>query len=165
MPRGDRTGSWGGGPMTGRGLGYCAGFPDPGSTRGPGMGRGRGSGRGYGCGRGREYGYGGGRGRGREYGYGGGRGRGGGIGRDRGRGRSYDPYFEPYYGRETNYTYPREDPPSFVKPPLDKSDVPIGTSRSEEEEGYLKNVVSDLEEQLKAVRKRLKVLGKSKGEE
>jgi len=25
MPRGDRTGPWGRGPMTGRGLGYCSG--------------------------------------------------------------------------------------------------------------------------------------------
>ncbi|MBC7346355.1 MAG: DUF5320 domain-containing protein [Clostridia bacterium] len=30
MPRGDRTGPWGLGPMTGRGAGFCAGFPVPG---------------------------------------------------------------------------------------------------------------------------------------
>ncbi|MBC7105283.1 MAG: DUF5320 domain-containing protein [Firmicutes bacterium] len=30
MPRGDRTGPWGLGPRTGRGMGYCAGFPVPG---------------------------------------------------------------------------------------------------------------------------------------
>ncbi|MBE3582203.1 MAG: DUF5320 domain-containing protein [Thermoanaerobacteraceae bacterium] len=30
MPRGDRTGPWGLGPMTGRRAGYCAGFPVPG---------------------------------------------------------------------------------------------------------------------------------------
>ncbi len=41
MPRGDRTGPDGRGPMTGRGLGYCAGFNSPGFTK-PGFGRGRG---------------------------------------------------------------------------------------------------------------------------
>ncbi|MGQ9787608.1 MAG: DUF5320 domain-containing protein, partial [Anaerolineae bacterium] len=30
MPRGDRTGPWGAGPMTGRRAGYCAGYPVPG---------------------------------------------------------------------------------------------------------------------------------------
>ncbi|MCK4510615.1 DUF5320 domain-containing protein, partial [bacterium] len=30
MPRGDRSGPGGAGPMTGRGLGYCAGYPAPG---------------------------------------------------------------------------------------------------------------------------------------
>jgi hypothetical protein len=30
MPRGDRTGPMGLGPMTGRGVGLCAGFPSPG---------------------------------------------------------------------------------------------------------------------------------------
>jgi len=30
MPRGDRTGPEGMGPMTGRGLGYCNDYPDPG---------------------------------------------------------------------------------------------------------------------------------------
>lgn len=30
MPRGDRTGPWGFGPMTGRGAGFCGGFPVPG---------------------------------------------------------------------------------------------------------------------------------------
>ena len=55
MPRGDGTGPWGLGPMTGRGLGYCAGFPVPGYLNpGPGFGArwwgwpGRGRGRGMG---------------------------------------------------------------------------------------------------------------------
>ncbi len=48
MPRGNRTGPWGMGPRTGRGLGYCAGYPSPGYTKGPGMGLGRS----YGWGRG-----------------------------------------------------------------------------------------------------------------
>jgi len=33
MPRGDRTGPWGDGPMTGRSAGYCAGHPTPGYAR------------------------------------------------------------------------------------------------------------------------------------
>jgi len=43
MPRGDRTGPWGEGPMTGRRMGPCA--------RGMGYGRGFGLGMGYGYGR------------------------------------------------------------------------------------------------------------------
>ena len=55
MPRGDRTGPTGAGPMTGRAAGYCKGFVAPGSAsfgggRGRGMGGGRGFGRGYGRG-------------------------------------------------------------------------------------------------------------------
>ncbi|MBN2443882.1 MAG: DUF5320 domain-containing protein [Spirochaetales bacterium] len=52
MPRGDRTGPNGMGPMTGRGAGFCAGYTVPGFAnptlirggigRGMGMGRGRG---------------------------------------------------------------------------------------------------------------------------
>ncbi|MFX1493196.1 MAG: DUF5320 domain-containing protein [Promethearchaeota archaeon] len=52
MPGGDRTGPRGLGSMTGRGLGYCAGYDSPGYTRGYGMGLGRGWGRGWGRGRG-----------------------------------------------------------------------------------------------------------------
>jgi len=55
MPRGDRTGPGGMGPMTGRGAGYCAGYGVPGFAnpafgRGFGMGFGRGRGRGFGGG-------------------------------------------------------------------------------------------------------------------
>jgi hypothetical protein len=52
MPGGDRTGPLGYGPMTGRGAGYCAGYPVPGYanpipgrrwfSHGRGFGRGRG---------------------------------------------------------------------------------------------------------------------------
>jgi len=45
MPRGDRTGPMGMGPMTGRGAGYCAGFGIPGyanTVLGHGFGGGRG---------------------------------------------------------------------------------------------------------------------------
>ena len=60
MPRGDRTGSMGQGPSTGRGLGFCEGFDSPGFTKGAGggMGRGFGHGRGMGMGRGRSFGHG-----------------------------------------------------------------------------------------------------------
>ena len=57
MPGGDRTGPLGEGPMTGRQLGYGAGYDSPGYTKGPGMGIGRGffgRGRGF-FGRGRGY--------------------------------------------------------------------------------------------------------------
>lgn len=53
MPRGDRTGPNGMGPMTGRAAGYCAGNQNPGfmsfygGGRGFGQGFGRGSGRGF----------------------------------------------------------------------------------------------------------------------
>ena len=53
MPRGDKTGPWGAGPMTGRAAGYCAGYPVPGymnPRRGHGRGFGRGWGRGFGRG-------------------------------------------------------------------------------------------------------------------
>jgi hypothetical protein len=46
MPGGDRTGPSGQGPMTGRGMGYCAGFNVPGFMN-PGFGRGFGRGRGF----------------------------------------------------------------------------------------------------------------------
>ncbi|MCK5822907.1 MAG: DUF5320 domain-containing protein [Bacteroidales bacterium] len=69
MPRGDRTGPAGNGPMTGRQMGYCAGNDQAGYTsgfggfarglrrgfgfrRGPGFGRGFGRGFGYGRGEG-----------------------------------------------------------------------------------------------------------------
>ncbi len=60
MPRGDRTGPRGMGPMTGRAAGYCAGYGMPGYSHpvtgrgfGPGFGRGGGAwgrGRFAGCG-------------------------------------------------------------------------------------------------------------------
>ncbi len=49
MPRGDRTGPMGVGPMTGRGAGYCAGSGGPGFMTPAARGgfRGRGGGRGW----------------------------------------------------------------------------------------------------------------------
>ncbi len=61
MPRGDRTGPGGMGPMTGRGAGYCSGSAVPGfmnSWGGRGGGYGRGLGRGFGQGRGMGRGFG-----------------------------------------------------------------------------------------------------------
>ena len=69
MPRGDRSGPNGMGPMTGRGAGFCNGYNAPGFMnngvagsgygRGAGMGAGRGfGGRHMGGGYGRGYGYG-----------------------------------------------------------------------------------------------------------
>ena len=58
MPAGNRTGPLGYGPMTGRGLGYCAGYSAPGFTKGTprgGMGYGFGRGRGFGRGFGRRF--------------------------------------------------------------------------------------------------------------
>ncbi|MCD6518310.1 MAG: DUF5320 domain-containing protein [Anaerolineae bacterium] len=46
MPRGDGTGPWGLGPMTGRAAGYCAGYNVPGFAN-PYGGRGLGFGRGW----------------------------------------------------------------------------------------------------------------------
>ena len=72
MPRGDGTGPMGYGPMTGRAMGYCAGYAVPGYMNpgpgGYGMGFGRGWGRGMG-GRGRGWGYGYGRGYAAPYAY------------------------------------------------------------------------------------------------
>ena len=98
MPGGDRTGPLGWGPMTGRGAGYCAGYPVPGYLN-PIPGRGW-----FGVGRG-GFPWGGGRGRffGRGFGFGRGRGRGRGGGRfgfGPGRGVPYGafPYAMPSYG-------------------------------------------------------------------
>lgn len=66
MPRGDRTGPMGQGPVTGRGLGYCSGMdriPVRGCGFGRGYGFGRGKGRGPGPGPGPGQGQGQGRGR------------------------------------------------------------------------------------------------------
>ena len=62
MPRGDRTGPSGNGPMTGRQMGYCNGNDQVGNAGdnsfGRGLGRGFGRGAGFGRGFGRGLGYG-----------------------------------------------------------------------------------------------------------
>ena len=82
MPGGDRTGPEGYGPRTGRNLGYCAGYDNPGFTKD--VPRGRGFGRGWGRGYGRGF-----------------------WGRDRGFWRR-DYYQDPYNGQAPYYrdTYP-----------------------------------------------------------
>lgn len=50
MPGGNRTGPYGEGPRTGRGMGYCSGSDTPGYTKGAGMGSGIGAGRAFGAG-------------------------------------------------------------------------------------------------------------------
>ncbi len=75
MPRGDKRGPNGMGPMTGRGLGYCAGNDAPGFMSdappqgGAGYGRGYGFGRRGGMGFGPGFGFGRGRGFGHGWGY------------------------------------------------------------------------------------------------
>ena len=75
MPRGDKRGPNGMGPMTGRGLGYCAGYDAPGfmpdaPPRGePGYGRGYGFGPRSRSGFGPRFGFGRGRGFGRGWGF------------------------------------------------------------------------------------------------
>lgn len=61
MPRGDRTGPVGNGQMTGRQMGYCAGYDVPGYAQGGvfGCGMGRGRGRAFGGGRGMAFRHGG----------------------------------------------------------------------------------------------------------
>lgn len=39
MPGGDRTGPWGAGPRTGRGMGYCGNYNRPGFSNPPGYDR------------------------------------------------------------------------------------------------------------------------------
>lgn len=57
MPFGDGTGPAGYGPMTGRRIGYCAGYNVPGFQNRPGYGRGFGHGRGFARGLRRGYGF------------------------------------------------------------------------------------------------------------
>ena len=118
MPRGDRMGPDGMGPMTGRAAGICAGNGVPGCMN-PQGGRGLGNGRGNGFG----------------YGYGAGPGRGMG----RGMGRAYAP------GWQHSYAYA---PPAPVTP--------------EDEKKSLEREAAYIEEELKAIRKRLDNLDEKK---
>lgn len=120
MPGGDRSGPAGFGPITGRGMGYCAGYTVPGYMN-PGTGRGIG----------RVPGYGGGRGYGR--------------GMARGFGRGTGPYHRPVNYRPVQYG------------PVSPFD---GTPAAEEEVEYLKNTARELEEDLKAIKKRIDELNR-----
>lgn len=94
MPRGNRRGPAGAGPMTGRGMGYCAGYDVPGyaNATGPGMGYGRGPGRGRMGGYWRP-------------------GRGMAWGRPAGYGPEWDPRYDapPVMDRESRASYLREE--------------------------------------------------------
>ena len=119
MPGGDRTGPVGRGPMSGRGLGYCAGYDSPGFTKGAPRGRGYDFGRGFGRGWGR------GLGRGRGYWW-----------------RGSYPYYEPDpYSPRTN-----------------------AEPSKEEEKNHLENIIKGLEEEIKAIKDRIKELSKGEKE-
>lgn len=100
MPGGDRTGPMGQGPMTGRAMGFCAGYEMPGYTKGYG-GR---MGRGFGFGRNIERGFR--RGPGREPGYGQGYSRGSNF---------FNPYAGFHHGFPWMQTPDREEEIKFLK--------------------------------------------------
>lgn len=112
MPRGDGTGPWGQGPMTGRGLGYCSGYERSGfMTPRPGMGLGRGMGAGWTPGRGMGMG----------------------MGMGRGRFAGFQGYPYPQmmpYGTPPPYAYPQNFPQSY---PQDQAQNSQETSRKQSE--------------------------------
>lgn len=125
MPAGDRTGPWGMGPRTGRGMGYCSGTAQPGyRTAGPGLGFGRGYGRGFGRGLGL----------------------GRGFGRGRGMGR-FLPFMAPWAGCPWGYPYPAPAPYGAAAP----GTYPLSAS----EEEILAEEAAALEAELDRVRQRL----------
>lgn len=135
MPRGDRTGPWGQGPMTGRGMGYCAGYAVPGYAN-PGFGTGMGYGRGfgYGMGAGRRMGYGRGMGFGRAFGW---------RGPWRGRGRGM--------GFGWGYGYRN----AMVPPPYAYGAMPWGyeppAESLDDEERFLKDELESIKERLQEI--------------
>ncbi|MFO7733995.1 MAG: DUF5320 domain-containing protein [Candidatus Aminicenantes bacterium] len=132
MPAGDRTGPWGMGPRTGRGMGYCSGTAQPGyRTAGPGLGFGRGYGRGFG----------------RGFGLGRGFGRGRGMGR-------FLPFMALWAGSPWGYPYPAPAPYGAVAPGAYPPSV--------NEEEILADEAAALEAELDRVRQRLGELMKSR---
>ena len=105
MPGGDGTGPAGLGSRSGRAVGFCAGYPNPGYVN---AGFGRGFGRGQGIGRGRRY-------------------------------------YQRYWMHPT---------PFFrgVNPEVNQ----------EEEKSYLKNMIKELEEEIKSLQNRIQELSKEK---
>lgn len=153
MPRGDGTGPWGLGPMTGRAAGFCAGYPAPGFVN-PIPGRGW-----FGLGRG---------------GWPWGRGRGRGFGMGRGWWRGFYPYTSPYgYAPYASvYGYPERAPyysptygyppynPSFSQPAYGYSGYPQPTK--EQELQMLKDEANALKSEMEAIEAQIKELGKAK---
>jgi len=111
MPWGDRTGPFGAGPRTGRGLGYCSGNTMPGyMVGGPGLGLGRGWGRGFGRGWGRGW-----FGRGRGWGW----------------GRGFWGWYDPYYPTST---VTKTDEKKFLEDQINGLSKTIETLKSRLEE-------------------------------
>jgi hypothetical protein len=120
MPRGDRTGPMGSGPMTGRGMGYCGGSTGPGFiSPGPGYGFGRGGGFGRGFGRG--------------------------FGPGRGRG-----WRHPGFGRFWGYPYPQATPYSTFPPFTEEQEMDVLEEQAkilEDELNQLKRRQAELKRQ------------------
>ncbi len=141
MPRGDGTGPWGLGPMTGRGAGFCAGYPAPGFVNpipGRGWPRGRGGGRGFGMGRGRGRGF-------HPYGY---------------APYAFD-YGYPAYAPSYSPTY--ADPaynPTSSQPAYGYSGYPQLTK--DQELKMLQEEASALKSEMETIETRIKELGKAK---
>lgn len=134
MPFGDGTGPMGMGPLTGRGAGYCAGFPTAGAYN-P---------------------YGGGYGYGRGFGFGYGRGFGRGFGRRRGFGPGFWAGGRPGWGWAPGYI------PSYVQPyPAVPPYYPAGPVEDvADEAGILQEQAAYLKEELEAIEGRLAELKK-----
>ena len=129
MPAGNGTGPFGGGPMTGRAAGYCAGYSVPGYMNPI-------PGRGYGYGYGGGYGFG--RGRGRGFGFSRGFGRGGGRG---------------YRASIAPYAYPAAP----IYPALPAQMAPEDEVRLIEDDiKYLKGDLKAMEERLSELKKKEK---------
>ncbi len=127
MPRGDRRGPDGAGPMTGRGMGYCAGFDAPGYVR-PGVGYGgrRGGQMHGGYGRGMRHGRGG-------YGNG-----------------AWGPGWDAYGGVPTG-AYPTGPAvvPVNVRPPMPVDEAEALRAQAE----YLEETLKDVQQRLSALQK------------
>jgi len=157
MPRGDGTGPRGMGPMTGRGAGYCAGYPSPGfmnpmgGRMGLGLGRGRGFG--YGRGRGGYAGYGMGMPYASPYAF----------GSTAGYGSPYGGGYTPYYGGYAQpYGYGQ---PGGAVP----GTGPFGPAMTEEEAQkqeleFLRNQTKTLKDQMDGINSRIKELDSKKKE-
>lgn len=133
MPRGDRTGPMGVGPMTGRGAGICTGYDVPGYMN-PAFGRGFGGGRGRGFGPGFGRGFQGG-----------------------GRGWRNQFYATGLPGWARTYDYPT---PHSVQSPVDsgaamnaKAAHAAELENLKEQAQYLKGVLEDIEKRVSELQK------------
>jgi len=141
MPGGDRTGPMGAGPMTGRGVGMCAGNDVPGYMN-PAYGRGFGGGRG--------------RGFGRSFGMGGGR----------GWRNQYYATGLPGWARGNAYSYPGRFPVASSVPP-----TTMKAARHEEllylkeQAQYLKEALDDIDMRINELRKGTEKAGNVRNEE